>query len=77
MSLDPTIQESFGNVSVNKYNGSNRCDRCVGYKGNGEPMRCTNTASIAILRHYTGVAEFYCKIHSKDSWVEMAEQNNE
>lgn len=68
-------QTTFGKVSVNSYTGDRECDACTGYDGNGEPKKCTNTASYTILRHLTGVAEFYCEIHAKDTWKDMC--NNE
>jgi len=65
-------QQTFGNISVNKYNGDRGCDECLRFNEDGEPVRCGNSASYAILRHKEGLTFFYCKIHAKDTWVEMA-----
>jgi 3'-phosphoadenosine 5'-phosphosulfate (PAPS) 3'-phosphatase len=59
-------------VVVNRYKGNRNCDKCTGYKGNGEPKRCGNTAKFAILRKRTGMAEFYCRMHTRDLWKDMA-----
>lgn len=67
-----TEQTTFGEISVNEYKGDRECDACVGYMENGEPKKCTYTASYTVLRHHTGVAEFYCETHSKDSWKDIA-----
>ena len=64
-------QSTFGRISITKYKGERTCDACTGYKGNGEPKRCTNTAKYAVLRHVTGMSEYYCKIHAKDSWQDI------
>lgn len=68
-----TKQTTFGDISANLYRGERECDGCTGFDDNGDPQKCTNSAHITILRHATGVAEFYCKVHSKDTWIEMAE----
>jgi hypothetical protein len=68
-----TKQETLGidTVAVNRYKkGKRTCDKCIGFKGNGEPKRCDNTAKITILRE-TGIAEFYCGMHTKETWEEM------
>jgi hypothetical protein len=60
-------------LTVNHYLRQDReCDACVGYKGNGEPKRCGNTAKYAVLRE-SGIAEFFCGIHAKDDWKEIAD----
>jgi len=65
-------QSTFGEIAVNHYSGDRRCDYCLGIGENGEPKRCTNSASIVILRGNVGVAEFFCKMHTMDTWEEMA-----
>lgn len=72
--LDRTEQETFGNVSVNQYSGDRRCDSITGIDEDGNPERCKNTAGLTILRR-GGIAEFYCGIHTKDVWDEMAMKN--
>lgn len=64
-------QSTFGNVTVNDYNGDRECDGCIGFREDGTPKKCNNTASITIMRHSTGIAEFYCNIHKKDSWDDI------
>lgn len=70
-------QTTFSSIAVTEHAGDRRCDGAVGYHGDGTPKRCNNTASIGIMRERTGVAEFYCRIHSKDTWVEMAGLDDE
>lgn len=66
-------QSTFGRIAVNEHTGTRRCDGCTGFNEDGTPNRCQNTASIGIMRERTGIAEFYCKIHAKDTWLEMAD----
>lgn len=69
-------QTTFGGVTVNKYNGQfggeRGCDASVDTDGDGTPVRCSNNASYVILRKLNGMAEFYCRVHAKDTWKEMA-----
>lgn len=66
-----TKQDTFGRISVNHYTGNRKCDASTGMKPNGEPKKCTNSAHYAVLRHLTGVAEFYCKTHGKEDWDDI------
>lgn len=67
-------QSTFGDVSVNLNKSNHTCDGSTGLGPNGEPKRCGNTAHYVVLRHVTGMAEFYCKTHAKDTWEEMVEE---
>lgn len=72
--LASTEQQTFGKVSVNKYSGDRRCDSITGIDDDGNPERCPNDARLTILQR-GGIAEFYCGIHTKDVWEEMAMKN--
>lgn len=67
-------QSTFGEVYVNRHNGDRQCDKCVSIDGDGKPVRCTNTAKIVLHRKYTGVSEFYCGIHTLNTWEDMVEK---
>jgi hypothetical protein len=69
-------QTTLGEISVRESRGNHRCDELVGHKENGEPIRCPNSDKICIVHESTGTIEFYCKKHSKDTWVEMALDND-
>lgn len=72
-----TIQGTLGTVFVNKYTGDEHtCDKCMGIGENGKPQTCSNTASYVIHRKYTGISEFFCKMHSKDSWQDIVENKD-
>jgi hypothetical protein len=70
-------QSTFGRIAVNEDTSSRRCDGCTGFHEDGSPKRCDNGSAIVIFRERTGVAEFYCRIHAKDTWLEMAGVDNE
>lgn len=78
LTMSQSRQATFGKITVNEYNGEfggkRGCDECVGTGDNGLPVKCSNNASYVILRHKTGIAEFYCKTHAKDTWIEMANE---
>lgn len=72
-----TNQVTFGEVSVtpiskSDFSGDMQCDGTTGFDEDGNPDRCPYDAAIGIIRPGNEYPEFYCRIHSRDSWLEMA-----
>lgn len=74
-----TRQSSLVESRISEYKGTKfECEKQVGVKDNGENKICGNTASFVIDTHRESAIDkrkFYCGIHTRDTWKEMADNS--
>lgn len=66
-------QSTFGNTYVSEAKADARCDAEIIEQKTHEHRRCKNRAQIVVISDNNPITQYYCKVHAKETWLEMAD----